>query len=129
LTFFIAVILSIWKLQKKYGDTLIVGLNSDKSVSKLKGEDRPINSETDRAYILASIAAVDYVVIFNEKNPYELIKFIMPHTLVKGGDYKRSEVIGNDLVNEVKLIDFVDGKSTSNTIKKILEINKNERCN
>jgi len=106
---------------KQYGDVLILGLNSDKSVNTLKGKNRPINSEKDRAYLLASIGVVDYVVIFDEETPYELIKSIKPNTLVKGSDYKINEVIGRDLVDEVKLIDFVKGKSTSTTIEKILK--------
>ena len=106
---------------KQYGDVLILGLNSDKSVNTLKGKNRPINSENDRAYLLASIGVVDYVVIFDEETPYELIKLIKPNILVKGSDYKTNEVIGRDLVDEVKLIDFVKVKSTSTTIEKILK--------
>jgi D-beta-D-heptose 7-phosphate kinase / D-beta-D-heptose 1-phosphate adenosyltransferase len=106
---------------KEFGDILILGLNSDKSVTSLKGHGRPINTEKDRAYILAALESVDYVVIFNEKDPYELIKSIKPDVLVKGGDYKNKKVIGEDLVNELKLVDFIDGKSSSITIKKIKE--------
>ncbi len=108
---------------KSFGDVLVVGINSDESVKRLKGSNRPINTEIDRAQILASIRAVDYVVIFNEDNPYNLIKTIMPHTLVKGGDYLGKKIIGEDLVDELKLVDFIENKSTSNTINKILENN------
>ena len=73
---------------KSYGDVLILGLNSDRSVSALKGEGRPINSQVDRAYIVAALEVVDYVVIFDEDTPYKLIKAVKPHILVKGGDYK-----------------------------------------
>jgi len=104
---------------KNYGDILIIGLNSDQSVSTLKGPGRPINSQFDRAFILASLEVVDYVVIFNEDTPYNLINAIMPNTLVKGSDYKPEEVIGHDIVKDLKLIDLVKGKSTSNTIEKI----------
>jgi D-beta-D-heptose 7-phosphate kinase / D-beta-D-heptose 1-phosphate adenosyltransferase len=104
---------------KKFGDVLIVGLNSDRSVSVLKGADRPINSEQDRAYILAALEAVDYVVIFDENTPYELITAIKPHTLVKGGDYQGKDVTGQDIAGELKLIKFVNGKSTTKTIDKI----------
>src|SRR5574344_2882647 len=104
---------------KSYGDVLILGLNADSSVRKLKGESRPINSQDDRAYILASLESVDYVVIFEEETPYELIKLIKPHVLVKGGDYEGKEVVGQEIANELKLVQFVDGKSTTNTIKRI----------
>jgi D-beta-D-heptose 7-phosphate kinase / D-beta-D-heptose 1-phosphate adenosyltransferase len=104
---------------KNYGDILILGLNADNSVRKLKGPTRPINNQNDRAYILASLESVDYVVIFEEETPYELIKLIKPHTLVKGGDYEGKIVVGQDIANELKLVQFVDGKSTTNTIKRI----------
>jgi len=106
---------------KSFGDVLIVGLNSDQSVSALKGNNRPINGQMDRAYILAALEAVDYVVIFDEDTPYKLIEAIKPKTLVKGGDYKNKEVIGQDIVDELKLVAFVEQKSTSQTIKKIQE--------
>jgi len=104
---------------KSYGDILILGLNSDRSVKALKGEGRPINIQLDRAYILAALEAVDYVVVFDEDTPYELIKAIEPHVLVKGGDYKGKEVVGQDIADELKLVQFVDGKSTTKTIEKI----------
>jgi D-beta-D-heptose 7-phosphate kinase / D-beta-D-heptose 1-phosphate adenosyltransferase len=106
---------------KNLGDILIIGLNSDKSVKLLKGNKRPINNQTDRALILAALEVVDFVVIFNEDTPYELIKKIKPHILVKGSDYKGKKVIGEEIVEELKLIDFVDGKSTTLTIEKIKE--------
>lgn len=111
---------------RTYGDVLILGLNSDKSVKKLKGETRPINNQDDRAYILASLESVDYVVIFDEDTPYKLIKAIKPNVLVKGGDYEGKEVVGQDIAQELKLVKFVDGKSTTNTIKRI---QNNEKCN
>jgi D-beta-D-heptose 7-phosphate kinase/D-beta-D-heptose 1-phosphate adenosyltransferase len=106
---------------KSFGDVLIVGLNSDQSVSTLKGNNRPINGQMDRAYLLAALEAVDYVVIFEEDTPYKLIEAIKPKTLVKGGDYKNKEVIGQDIVDELKLVEFVEQKSTSQIIKKIQE--------
>ncbi|QNM90702.1 D-glycero-beta-D-manno-heptose-7-phosphate kinase [Aliarcobacter cryaerophilus] len=114
------------EVAKSYGDVLILGLNADSSVRKLKGLSRPINSQDDRAYILASLESVDYVVIFEEETPYELIKLIKPHVLVKGGDYEGKEVVGQDIADELKLVQFVDGKSTTNTIKRI---NENAKCN
>ncbi|MCT7535830.1 D-glycero-beta-D-manno-heptose-7-phosphate kinase [Aliarcobacter cryaerophilus] len=114
------------EVAKSYGDVLILGLNADSSVRKLKGPTRPINTQDDRAYILASLESVDYVVIFEEETPYELIKLIKPHVLVKGGDYEGKEVVGQDIADELKLVQFVDGKSTTNTIKRI---NENAKCN
>jgi len=104
---------------KKFGDILILGLNSDKSVRALKGKNRPINNQIDRAYILAALEVIDYVVIFDEETPYKLIKAIKPNTLVKGGDYKGSKIVGEDIAEKVELIDFISGKSTSKTIEKI----------
>ena len=104
---------------KDYGDVLILGLNSDKSVTKLKGKNRPINSELDRAYILSALEVVDYVVIFEDDTPYQLIKSIEPDTLVKGGDYKNKKVIGEDIVKELKIVEFLHGKSSSKTIDRI----------
>ena len=108
---------------KSFGDVLILGLNSDRSVTALKGEGRPINTQLDRAYILAALEAVDYVVIFDEDTPYDLIKAIKPHVLVKGGDYEGQDVVGQDIADELKLVQFVDGKSTTKTIEKIQQSN------
>ena len=110
---------------KSLGDVLIVGINSDESVKRLKGPGRPIINEKDRAYILANLKPVDYVVIFDEDTPYNLIKEITPDFLVKGGDYDGKDVVGKDIVEpsggKVVLIDFVKGKSTSGIINKIKE--------
>ncbi len=108
---------------KSYGDVLILGLNSDRSVTVLKGEGRPINTQMDRAYILAALEAVDYVVVFDEDTPYDLIKAVKPHILVKGGDYEGKDVVGQDIADELKLVQFVDGKSTTRTIEKIQQGN------
>ena len=104
---------------KELGDLLILGLNSDLSVKRLKGENRPINNEEDRAIILSALECVDYVVIFDEDTPFELIKNLKPDILVKGGDYKLEDVIGREFAKETILIDFVDGYSTTKTIKNI----------
>lgn len=106
---------------KSYGDVLIVGLNSDSSVRVLKGPSRPVNPEADRAYILAALEAVDYVVMFSDETPYELIKGVAPDTLVKGGDYEGKAVVGAEFAKELKLVQFVDGKSTTATISRITE--------
>ena len=104
---------------KSFGDILILGLNSDNSIRRLKGENRPINNQTDRAYILASLEVVDYLVIFDEDTPFELINLIKPDILVKGADYRDKKVIGEDIVKEVKLVKFINNKSTSKTIERI----------
>ncbi len=104
---------------KSYGDVLIVGLNSDASVKRLKGSTRPVNPQEDRAYILAALEAVDYVVIFEDDTPYDLIKAVQPHILVKGGDYEGKTVVGQDIADELRLVQFVDGKSTTKIIEKI----------
>jgi D-beta-D-heptose 7-phosphate kinase / D-beta-D-heptose 1-phosphate adenosyltransferase len=104
---------------KSYGDVLILGLNSDRSVSALKGEGRPINTQLDRSFILSALKMVDYVVVFDEDTPYNLIKAIKPHILVKGGDYEGKDVVGQHIAGELKLVKFVDGKSTTRTIENI----------
>jgi len=104
---------------KSFGDILIVGLNSDASVRELKGPTRPVNTEDDRAYILAALDAVDYVVKFSDDTPHDLIKMIAPDVLVKGGDYEGKKVVGTEFAKVLKLVAFVDGKSTTKTIEKI----------
>jgi len=104
---------------KSFGDVLILGLNSDASVSALKGPNRPINCEDDRAYILAALESVDYVVKFTDDTPLSLIEIIEPDVLVKGGDYEGKKVVGSEIAKELKLVQFVDGKSTTKTIEKI----------
>lgn len=106
---------------KSYGDVLIVGLNSDRSVRVLKGPSRPVNPEADRAYILAALESVDYVVMFSDETPYALIRGVAPDILVKGGDYEGKAVVGAEFAKELKLVQFVDGKSTTATISRINE--------
>ena len=107
----------------KLGDILIVGLNSDTSVKRLKGPERPVNNQDDRAEMLSSLEFVDYVVVFDEDTPYELIKKVQPDVLVKGGDYNPDNVVGKDIVEarggELRLLNFVEGKSTTNIINKM----------
>ena len=108
---------------KSKGDILIVGLNSDKSVKRLKGEGRPIQGERARAKILASLRAVDYVVIFNESTPLRLIKSIKPDVLVKGNDYKDKKVVGRKEVEgyggKVYLFPIIKGYSTTRILNKL----------
>ncbi len=107
------------------GDVLVLGLNSDASVSRLKGPQRPVQDEQSRLHILASLAFVDAVVLFDEATPFELITLVQPDVLVKGSDYKPEEIVGFDIVNAkggtVKTIDFIEGYSSSLMIKKIKE--------
>lgn len=104
---------------KKYGDVLIIGLNSDSSVKKLKGEGRPIKDEDERSIILSALAVVDYITVFNDETPYSTIKIIEPDFLVKGGDYKIEEIVGREFSKETIIIPFIDGYSTTSTIFKI----------
>lgn len=104
---------------KSFGDVLILGLNSDNSIRRLKGKNRPINNQNDRAYILASLEIIDYLVVFEEDTPYELIKLIQPDVLVKGADYSGQDVIGQDIAQELKLVEFIEGKSTTEIIERL----------
>ncbi len=101
---------------KKQGDYLIVGLNSDTSVKKLKGKDRPFNTQSLRKEMLEALRCVDEVIIFEEDTPYNLIFKIKPDIIVKGGDYTHDEVVGNGIA-EVRSFNFVDGHSTTNILK------------
>ncbi len=104
----------------KLGDILIVGLNSDASVKRMKPQ-RPINEELHRAEVLAALEMVDYVTIFSEDTPYELIKTIKPDVLVKGGDWKIEDIVGSDIVADVRSLPYVAGVSTTGIIEKILK--------
>lgn len=106
------------KQSKALGNKLIVGLNSDRSVSSLKGKDRPINKQEDRKAVLESLSFVDEVIIFDENTPYELIKKIQPDIITKGGDYTVEQVVGNDLA-EVKIISYIKDYSTTKILEKI----------
>ena len=108
------------------GGVLIVGLNSDVSVKKIKGEHRPINDEHSRAMVLTSLSFVDAVVLFDEETPYELIKVVQPDVLVKGKDYKVEEIAGYDIVRanggEIITIDLTEGYSTTRIEERILQL-------
>lgn len=109
------------------GDLLILGLNTDKSVQKLKGANRPIKKEIERATQLAALLFVDAVVLFGEDTPLELIKLIQPNVLVKGADYEVNQIVGADVViaggGEVKTIEFLEGYSSTKLINKITDSN------
>ncbi|GAM07919.1 bifunctional protein HldE [Geobacter sp. OR-1] len=110
---------------RSLGDLLVLGLNSDASVRRLKGEKRPLINQDERAHLLAALDCVDYVVIFDEDTPLQLIEAVRPDVLVKGGDYTREGVVGHEQVESwggrVELVEFVDGRSTSGIIEKIVE--------
>ncbi len=110
---------------KELGDVLIVGLNSDSSVRSIKGDKRPILKEGERAFIMSSLKPVDYVVLFDEDTPANLIAEIIPDILVKGADWSIENIVGRDVVEanggEVKTIRFVNDQSTSKIIKYILD--------
>ena len=100
------------------GDLLIIGLNSDASVARLK-PGRPVNSESQRSEVLSALEMVDYITIFIEDTPYELIKSLRPDVLVKGGDWKKEDIVGADIVPEVHSLPFTDGMSTTSIINRI----------
>lgn len=108
------------------GDVLLVGLNSDASVRRLKGEGRPVQKAEDRAYLLASLSCVSYVTIFPEDTPARLIGEVVPHVLVKGGDWKGKEIVGSDVVRAhggaVKTIRFLPGRSTTSILARVADL-------
>lgn len=108
------------------GDILIVGLNSDSSVKMIKGEKRPIVDQENRAYVLVNLKPVDYVIIFDEDNPFNLIKSVKPDVLVKGADWGEDKIIGADIVKEnggeVRRIKFVENKSSTGIIERIIQL-------
>ncbi len=110
---------------KSLGDILIIGLNTDASVRRLKGEKRPLVTQNDRAFILANLLPVDFVCMFEEDTPLELISRIVPDVLVKGADYKIADIVGRDVVEKsggkVETIEFVPNRSTSGIIEQVLE--------
>lgn len=103
---------------RRLGDILVVGVNSDSSIRRIK-PGRPVNSEEDRVEVLAALCMVDYVTIFTESTPYRLIKALRPDVLVKGGDWKKEEIIGHDIVGETYSLPYVKDASTTDIIDKI----------
>ena len=110
---------------KALGDILVIGVNSDHSVRDLKGPKRPLLPEAERAEILSGLECVDYVTIFNEPTPFEIISLFQPHILVKGGDWSEEDVVGREVVEglggKVVIIPFVKGSSTTNLIETIVK--------
>ena len=110
----------LFKAAKKLGDVLVIGLNSDTSLRRLKGPARPLVNQRSRAEVLSALEPVDYVVIFNEDTPAELLSALKPDILVKGGDYRLNDIVGRDQVKKVVRFPLVAGNSTSGLIKKII---------
>jgi len=110
---------------KALGDVLIVGINSDNSVRRIKGDERPVISEEDRAFLVANLSTVDYVCLFSEDTPYNLISALIPDVLIKGADWKTGDIVGKDIVEKaggvVKTITLTPGKSTTSIISRIIE--------
>ena len=111
--------IELLKFCKSYG-RVIVGLNSDESVRKLKGPSRPIFSQKDRKFLLESCKYVDKVIIFDEETPLELIKEIKPDIIVKGGDYTEDQVVGKDFCKSVIIFNYLDGYSTTKIVQNII---------
>lgn len=111
--------LKIIQEAKKKGDVLIIGLNSDSSIRKIKGSKRPILAQASRAKLLANMVGVDYVIIFSEVTPYNLIKRIKPDVLIKGGDWEKNKIVGNKLVKKIYRVKLCSGHSTTSIINKI----------
>ncbi|MCE5194104.1 MAG: D-glycero-beta-D-manno-heptose 1-phosphate adenylyltransferase [Nitrospiraceae bacterium] len=109
------------KEAKTFGDVLVIGLNSDKSVSRIK-PGRPINPQDHRAEVLAALDMVDYVTLFDEDTPYELIKIVKPDVLVKGGDWKKEDIVGSDIAKETHSLPYISGISTTEIIEKIRKL-------
>jgi len=109
------------KEARALGDVLVIGLNSDRSVSKIK-QNRPINPENHRAEVLSSLEMIDYVTIFDEETPYELIKLVQPDILVKGGDWKKEDIVGSDIAKETYSLPYIEGVSTSEIIERIKKL-------
>ena len=105
---------------KKQGDVLVVGLNSDESVRRLKGIMRPINKVEERSHLLSLFNFVDYIFVFQQDTPLDIIRLLRPCTMVKGSDYKKEEIIGSEYSNNLVLFDYKQGKSSTNIINKIL---------
>ena len=106
---------------KKQGEILVVGINSDKSIKRLKGEKRPINSIEERSTMLSLFDFIDYIIIFDDDTPLNILKILKPDKLIKGSDYKKENIIGSEYVNEVILFDYIENKSTSLIIDKIIK--------
>lgn len=110
---------SVLEFSRSKGDVLVVGVNSDASVKRLKGPSRPVNNQKDRALVLAALQSVDAVSVFTQDTPHDLIKLVRPDVLVKGGDYKACDIVGREFAKKVVRFPLLKGRSTTNIIKKV----------
>lgn len=113
--------IKILQFSKKQGDILVVGLNSNESIKRLKGEKRPINDIEERTSILSLFDFIDYIIVFNDDTPYKIIDLLRPNIIIKGSDYEKTNVVGANLVDDVILFDYISNKSTSLIINKIIK--------
>jgi D-beta-D-heptose 7-phosphate kinase/D-beta-D-heptose 1-phosphate adenosyltransferase len=115
--------IKLLQFSKKLGHILIVGINSDTSVKRLKGEHRPINDIAERCNLLKNLGIIDYIVIFDDDTPANILSVLRPHTIIKGGDYTKDSIIGGEYAKEIVIYDYINGISSTNTIRKINNIN------
>lgn len=111
--------IKLLKYSKNLGEKLIVGLNSDSSIKQIKGEDRPINNEEERIDYLSSLEWIDYIILFNDTTPYNILKILQPNIMIKGGDYTIDKIIGSEFANQVIIYDYIEKYSTTNTINRV----------
>jgi len=121
--------IKLLQFAKSCGDILVVGLNSDESIKRLKGESRPINLIDERSIILSLFDFIDYIIVFNDDTPLNIIKTLEPNIIIKGSDYSKENVVGKEYVDEIVLFDFIDNKSSSLVINKIQSQNQNQNQN
>ena len=119
--------IKLLQFAKSCGDILVVGLNSDESIKRLKGNSRPINLIDERSTILSLFDFIDYIIVFNDDTPLNIIKTLQPNIIVKGSDYKKENVVGKEYVDEIVLFDFINNKSSSLVINKIQNQNQNQK--
>ena len=117
--------IQLLQFAKKQGKILVVGLNSDESVRKLKGQSRPINCAEERCKLLMNLGFVDYIIVFDSETPYEISSMLRPNVIVKGGDYTKETVVGNEFADKTIIYEYKNGLSTSNTVSKIENYVKN----
>lgn len=113
---------------KGIGDVLVVAINTDSSIRRIKGRGRPVTPQRERAEILASLGSVDYVTLFNDDTPYELIRLLKPDILVKGGDWKKNDIVGSDIAKKTISLSYIKGVSTSEIIKRIKGLSGSASC-
>ena len=111
--------IKLFQYSKSQGDILVLGLNSDESIKRLKGPERPINNIEERSTILSLFNFIDYIIIFDEDTPYNIIKLLQPDIIVKGGDYCAENIVGAQYCKEVKIFNYINNKSTSLVVSKI----------